>query len=287
MLGVAFLVAAAGLLIWFGWMLSDERIAARGRMPITATDINLPARPVYIKRDIAAEILRDGGLVGKLDALQPDAAERLAQALALNPWIHEVREVRVRYPGRVQVDLVYRRPVLMVEVPHGVYPVSLSGVLLPSEDFSSSEAARYPRLSGIASTPAGPVGTHWGDTTVEAAARLAGYLQEEWVRLGLEQLQPAERQPLDDLAGPQQFVLLTKSGDTRIVWGSAPGQELPGELTAEAKMVRLRRMLDSGGTLDVPETVQLIDLRPEDEPLISRSPRPATAELDNLLRHFW
>ena len=52
--------------------------------------------------------------------------------------------------GTVKVELVYRKPVCMVEVPGGgLLPVDAEGVLLPTVDFTSPEAARYPRLLGV------------------------------------------------------------------------------------------------------------------------------------------
>ncbi len=285
--GVAAIVLGGWMLLVVGWWWAGDSLVARSGMPIQPSDVRLPAPPPPVERDVAAEVFRDAGLTGEIDASQTDAAERLAHAFALHPWIDEVREVRIHHPNIVEIDLTWHRAVLMVEVPRGVYPVALSGVLLPSEDFSSREAARYPRLAGVGSAPAGLVGTHWGDPVVDAAARLAGFLKDHWVRLGLERIVTADRQPLDDPHGPPQFVLVTPSGDTRVLWGSAPGSEVATELAADKKLTRLLGLVEGTDGLDVPETIQRIDLRPLDEPTFDRAPRQATAVLDDVLPSLW
>ena len=106
--------------------------------------------------------MRDASLDAPLSILDEQLAERLAKAFSFHPWVAEVREVRKSIPARVTIDLVYRRPVCMVELPDrsGLYAVDAQAFLLPSRDFldEPQKAAQYPRLAGITSVNIGRVG---------------------------------------------------------------------------------------------------------------------------------
>ena len=97
------------------------------------------------------------------------------------------------HPASVKVELVYRQPVCMVEVPGGVLAVDAEGVLLPSEDFSPLEAARYPRLVGVEQKPAGPPGRRWGDAKVVGGAEIAAALGPAWEVMRLQRIVPLGR----------------------------------------------------------------------------------------------
>lgn len=238
------------------WELVAPRVLQNPIYEVQAENIVITPTPDWIRTDITREVLRDGGLDTPLDILDDTLAAELATAFELHPWVAAVREVRKRAPNRIEVDLVYRRPVLMVEVPGGLYPVDSQGVLLPSGDFSPSEAASYPRLAGIRVTTAGPVGTPWRDQRVLGAALIAEVLAEQWERMQLARLLPAEE---GETADPQRpsFAVYTHRG-TRIIWGHAPGEEAGSEPAAEAKLQRLLGFVAEKGSLDA---AGVIDLR--------------------------
>ena len=127
--------------------------------------------PDWIHRDVRAEIFSQARAARELNVMDDELVQRVRDACEVNPWVAKVRRVRKYHPARVRVDLDYRRPVCMVEVPGGVYPVDIEGTLLPT-DFSPPEAAAYPRLTGISSNPMGPQGRQWGDARVVGARRL-------------------------------------------------------------------------------------------------------------------
>lgn len=58
------------------------------------------------------DIRRDSGLSGKrLFFFDPDLASRFREACVRSPWVESVREVRPRFPNRVDVLLEIRKPV--------------------------------------------------------------------------------------------------------------------------------------------------------------------------------
>jgi hypothetical protein len=161
----------------------------------------------------------------------------------------------------------------MVDVPKGVLAVDAEGVLLPSEDFSPLEAARYPRLVGVEQQPAGlPPGRRWGDARVVGGAEIAAALGSAWEVMRLQRIVPlaagtapgaAETGPDDSARRAREpiFVLFTRVG-TRIFWGYAPGANMLGELSAGEKVARLQSYLAEHDTLDAPQDhPQELDVR--------------------------
>ncbi len=228
------------------WMLTDQ--------------MQVSPAPKWIRTDVKEQVLRSAGLPERLSVLEAGLGERLSQAFALHPWVAEVRQVAIGFPASIAIELVYRRPVLMVEVPGGLYPVSSEGVLLPTGDFSPNEAMTYPRLGGLNSVPAGPVGASWGDHRINAAARLGEFLKDHWQRLSLARITLERLDVTADPQTPPEFLLSTQSSRHQIRWGHAPGQETKGERTAEAKLRRLVDFLESSPQTTL-QQAQIVDIR--------------------------
>ena len=139
----------------------------------------------------------------------------------LHPWVAKAT-VTKRAGARVNVDIVYRRPVCMVEVANGsavdLLPVDGEGVWLPGEDFSQKQKESYPCLAGIDRRPIQPVGHPWGDARVVDGASIAAALLPVWQQLKLYRIQAAARPSSPGDRGPA-YELYTRAG-TRIVWGT-------------------------------------------------------------------
>jgi len=226
---------------------------------LTSGDVEITPLPQWIHTDIRAEVFRDASLDGPLSIMDAELTERISAAFSLHPWIAEVRRVRKYHPARVKVELVYRRPVCMVEVPGGLLPVDHRGVLLPCGDFSPIEASRrYPRLVGIGTVPVGPAGERWGDERVTAGAEIAELFGAAWHELKLDRIVPSE--PAQTHSGREiTYELFTRSG-TRVIWGRAPATDMPGEPAAVEKVARLQKYARKYGTLDGPRGPQKLDL---------------------------
>ena len=159
----------------------------------------------------------------------------------------KVERVQKFYPARVKVDLVYRRPVCMVEIANDVIPIDAEGVVLPREDFSAPEVSRYPHLAGIETAPLGPPGTRWSDDRVLGGAEIAAALASNWDKLGLSRIVAAVPRALGSRETPT-FDLVARSG-TRIPWGRGPVAEAPGEKPIEEKVAILDKYFAEHGSL--------------------------------------
>lgn len=236
MLGVGL---AIGLGLWFTYRTVEPRITASPHYNLDPRSIDVTPLPAWIHSDVKGEVLRDGSLDHSLNLLDDSLLERVAKAFALHPWVAQVTSVRKQAGPKLEVELVYRRPACMVEVPGGLYPVDAEGVLLPTADFSAEDASRYPRLTGIQTVTEGPVGTRWQDESVLGAAQIAAVLSEDWISLELARISPLSNPP-PGTGKNTIFVLYTHQG-APVIWGpAAPPRET--ELGADERRARLKKL---------------------------------------------
>ena len=243
-------LAACFLTAWLVvWRHVAPWVLASSRYRVTADQvILLPPPPAWIHHHVRDEVLHNASLDRPLSILDDDLLDRFTTAMKLHPWIARVNRVTKRSPARVEVELVYREPVCMVEVSSTeLLPVDVLGVLLPGEDFSPIEKQSYPRLTGIDTRPMGPAGQSWGDGRVVGGAEIADALGPAWQQLKLDRIRPMP-QPGPPAANPP-YELFTRAR-TRVFWGTAPGLKAPGEMPAQEKVARLRQYAAQHGSLD-------------------------------------
>jgi len=241
---------------YWAWLKLRSRIQAADEYRIGPEHIKLiPSLPSWIHRDLCKEVFHDAALDGSLNILDKNLCERITQAFAQHPWVGKVERVSKRLPATVEVELIYRRPVCMVEVSGGLLPVDEEGVLLPSSDFTPTEAVRYPRLTGVGQAPPVSPGRRWHDARVIGGAELAAQLFDDWQRLQLRRIVPLSHPPPAgenlgrEASGEPFFVLITRGG-SKILWGYAPGANMLGELPPGEKKARLLHYLAEHNSLE-------------------------------------
>jgi hypothetical protein len=270
------IVAVVGGGGYWAWSKLRDSVTGQSHYSITAESIVLSPQPDWIKADVKTEALRDASLELPLPLLDDALAERISKAFAFHPWIAEVKQVRKAVPSQVIVDVVYRKPACMVELPEGLglYAVDASAYLLPTKDFLDDprRAHGYPRLTGIVNLNMGRLGMRWPDPFVQGGAAVAAALETAWPRLNLARIAPS----LDSISSPTpRFELVTRLG-TRIVWGSAPGQETAGEMPAARKVESLLRYANDNGSLEGRTGPQRLDLTGQSITIIATTPAEAT-----------
>ena len=243
--GLAAIVLAAIQL----WQQLRPHIAIQPEYLVASADMVITPPPEWIHSDVKAAAIRDAALPPKLSILDERLSERISQAFLLNPWIARVEKVQTFYPARIQVNLIYRRPVAMVEVFGGLLPVDSDAVLLPTEDFSPAKAQHYPRIAGVQSSPLGPLGTAWGDPVVAAGTKLANLLASVWNDLELHRI--CEFQDHNGNGTRGSLELVTRGG-TKFIWGAAPKLQGADEPSAGRKLDRLLQWKHDGSLDSVP-----------------------------------
>ena len=262
------------------WNRTREEILQGPGYRLTAKAIEITPTPPWIRTNITRDVQCTLDLAGRNNVLDPELPRTAGEAFAEHPWVREVKRVTVVAGPRLIAELVYRKPVCMVDLETRqasvLFPIDEEAVSLPDSDFTAAEKIRYLRLVGI-ERPQGPPppGERWRDTRVVEAVRIAKLLEEAGKRLDLDRIVPHRDKP-----GQYEYILCTRGG-TCIEWGRAPGSERPNELSAEEKVVKLLGYADKHGSLQGPTGApQIINVRYD----LKTSPRTVRSYLDELLR---
>lgn len=238
------------VVLWVGqW--TRQRISGLDRYTIALTDIDCPPPPDQNRADFLAEVQYLGGLPDHLHLLDDSLPSRLADAFARHPEVEKVQEVKIVPPRQVRVRLTYRTPALIVTLSESksgeFFVVDGQGVLLRwSGATGDLPTFATPRLS------AGPAGSPCSDPNVITAARTAAFLLPYRGQL-----------PVTRIEGTADNLILRgavgSEGQRQVYWGHPPGDEKPGEPSAEQKVRRLLELIKSSATED--NSGNPIDLR--------------------------
>jgi len=156
-------------------------------------DIELhPEQPPWIETDIRAEVFQQLSAQGPPSLLDDALAVDMAAAFTANRWVEQVEQVRKSHPSRVTVNVTYRRPVCMVELPDAAggrrIPVDRGAVVLPG---AGTLEDRLPVLVGVWAPPAGPIGQPWGDPVVLGGAEIAAAVRQYVPLWGVARIIPS------------------------------------------------------------------------------------------------
>jgi hypothetical protein len=237
-----------------------NRLRSQDEFRISPNDIRVNSPHAWVPEQLLQEVFAE--LPPSLSLLDDSLVTQVAAFFERNPWIESVAHVRMTRAG-IDVEVVYRRPVLFVKTAIGVYPVDARGVLLPPTDFSLDDAGNLPVFVSGDATPTGGPGQTWNDPLVLSAVSLAeclvpqGDMTKYWDRFGLESL----RVESDGDESTAAFILTTHGG-SEIIWGRSPRQEFtPLEPTTEQKLSRLEQYSEQYGDFESPDGPYHIDIR--------------------------
>ena len=272
LLGTGFVLAPAALKV-------IPNLAQRAEYRIRTTDIQIPEPPRWVPAGFLNQIIKKADLPDEVSVLDRELAGELGRAFESNPWISGPVQVRIKIPARIEVSFEYRQPTAMVRINDGYYPIDGEGLLLPPQDFPSSEVARFPRIVGVGAPPVGSVGQSWGDERVLGAARLAAVVGPYWDEFQLDTIEVPKRETAEQKYDELQYALTAKGG-SRIIWGRAPGAGHPLEITDDQKIGRIKEFLSKGKSFDGPWEVNInhlmeIGVRPLEVPkVVKPAPTP-------------
>ncbi len=257
---LAGLVAAGAILIYLGlrgvraavgWLTVQPAYQVRFR------DIGLvPGPPDWYRKgsvdflESVRQCAEESETLPVLD-LEPG---RIKLSFERSPWIEQV--LKVSYPPRgLRVELQYREPVALVDIPrsHHKYLLDENARILPLMDVDVDGLLRLGSIIRISGDdlvePLDPRPKHiWesrpgvhdaaaGIARIPGAARLASYLVQRIRLLDPSRPMALEIVPTDP---PHWGWFLWDAGSRPILWGQAPGEEPPGEMSAEEKWTMLR-----------------------------------------------
>jgi hypothetical protein len=250
------------------WRRVAPQVLASEDYTVGPGDVDITPLPNWIRTNLAGDVVRGLSLDEPLSILDPDLTHRLHDAFAAQPWVSKVERVSKQHPARIRVDLVYRRPVCMVETPavplpgsnitvaSRLVPVDADAVLLPERDFPEPQRLQYPRLIGVPVAPPSVAGGRWMDARVIGGAQIAAALVDVWKDFSLDRIVASdtpERSSSNDEYSYEVFTI----GGTRIRWGHAPDSRLPYEVPLAEKLSRLKQMKKQNGSLEGYEVIDL------------------------------
>jgi hypothetical protein len=225
-------LALIGAAVW-SWSHWHEEIAPDARWRLTPERVSIPPSPDWLDGDIKRTVFQSGELAD-ISLRDTDALQRVIGAFAVQPWVESiVRGEKV--PQGIRLDVRYRRPVAVVEVgAMDLLPVDAAGVALDGRDLSAAFARDCWRIS-LVQPMAGPIalGRPSSDVRVRQAAAIAAFWIRSHAGLGWFRVVCLSDATVHD-ADPICFELWNRD-NARVLWGSAPGWELPGEGSAEQK----------------------------------------------------
>ena len=240
-------------------------ISQRPEYRLATREIHLTTTPPYwVPAGFVDQVIAKAGLPETVSLVDEQLTKVIGAAFRLHPWVEKVVRVTKALPAQVDVELVYRAPVAMIQGKQGVYPIDAQGILLPPGDFSTADALRYPLIVNVNSLPQGQPGEIWGDAVAEGAAQLAAVLTPRWKEFKLASIEcPSRTQAESSVDGGVYYLYTT--GGSKITWGRAPGAVHPGELSAEIKIGRMEDLVTRFGGFDQPNGPYRIDIRPWQE----------------------
>ncbi|MDD3586137.1 MAG: hypothetical protein PHQ75_03045 [Thermoguttaceae bacterium] len=228
------------------WLTLGKQIDNSTDSRIRLEDIHVLEPPQWVESRFVQEALathpdlnslKDGADgTSFLSIHTPDLVKKLTVAFEGHPWTQSVESIRLEYPAKVTVKIIFRRPVAVVAVPKELYPefngggfpIDANGVLLPVGYFQEHDTLlyNYPWIEGITSAPMRSYGEPWNDPLVIEAAMLADYLRDIIQPMSIRRIRVREK-PNKEPGG--LYDLETIQG-TRIYWGEFP---LSGNLQAK------------------------------------------------------
>jgi hypothetical protein len=257
-------VAVLGGIAREAWRRTAPIVANRDRYLLSAEAITITQPPEWIVASVREQVIHAAGLDRRLSILDPAFVESIQRAFELHPWVQSVDRIEKKFPPAVKVELTYRRPVAVIEIPAGdsraLLPVDLSGINLPAEDVPLIRRQYLPRITGIAGQP--PVGQRWEDPRALGAVELAAGLGDLWEPLHLMEICPSAR---TELQGDRQLYVydIVTRGGTKIIWGASPRAQAPGEARFTIKVERLKQCVQQYGPLDSVKAPGTVDVRGE------------------------
>jgi hypothetical protein len=274
-------LAVIGLAATAGLVMGARRLEQQVHAEVALRQrpqFRLIGAPPGLDERIAAQLAAMDDLVW----IDPALCQRIADVLAGDAWVKRVRSVRKTIVPVVEICCEYRTPVAMVAgrdepIADGrsssdglFFLVDADRVRLPGQ-FGYHPSLLVVR--GVAGAP--PIsGNVWTAPELAAALAIAQPLEGEPYRRQIIGIGVRNYHGRVDRRAPQ-IELLTDRPEGRIVWGSAPGEEIE-ENSAAQKLAILRANHASKGRADAGLRVIDISTLPGRFTTLSRSePRPS------------
>lgn len=246
------------------WQRYGDRIIDQQAMALTPDKIHVTTQPAWTRTDLKQLILGDAAGPADLPPSIMDSSlvPQTVSALRSVGWIEHIDRVQKSKSG-LEIDLTYRHPIAAVEVVATAQKgrnkpkpklfhidrtatVMAGGFANPADQFLRISVHQPMYMDQLIAW------SQWQDTRIQNAAAICDAMKDHWKPMGLYRLMTwRTRSNASDRRIPFQF--WTEMGNrtgVKIIWGNAPGAELPGEASAAAKIEALRAYVAKHGRFD-------------------------------------
>ncbi len=241
--GVIILALASTMTFLTTHALDQTKLFGQPRYQIDRNGLVLSASPSWLRDDVAEEILAALRHRAINSILETQAAAKVAEIVRTNCWVASLDRVSIRFPSTIIIEVKYRRPVCLLVTATGFVALGEDGIALPAENIRP-EARDYLYRVLVEKCPQTlRIGERIQDGVAIEAARLAAFLGPDLAQRGFRFIQPTVKShPLE----PEEIVFSIFDADGRaILWGHAPGREIPGEISAKEKLQRILHQLEA------------------------------------------
>ena len=229
------------------------------RSVLASPQFNGPAqiRLVDAPPDLSEELMASLERFVEVPWSSPTLTGEIAATLGQVAWVKEVVRVRRYRDGVVEVDCSYRDPAAMVQMGGGFYLVDEECVRLPGRYRYDPSFKLVQGVQGQAPEP----GRAWESPDLRAGLEVARLLAAEaFAGQVVAVLVQNYGGRVDNRAA--HLELATDRPGRRIIWGSAPGEELE-ENTVAQKIAILRANYDRFGHIGAHREVIDISILPD------------------------
>jgi len=235
----------AGLvLLVLAWVMGVPRLKAavaeigwRGDHSVEFADA-----PKWVNGDLLAmlELTALRQLSG--DPLNQSELVAVRNALLSTGWFDSIEQVRRVHCDFLRVRATFAKPFSVIRDGEGDHLTDPTGRLLP-RTYAHGEAGRFVVILGAHFDRPQRPGVQWDGADVTAALRLLRLIEAKPWRGQVDAVDAGV------YLAQETLTLVTDRG-TRIIWGSAPGEEAPGEATAARKLSYLDYQSEHMGHID-------------------------------------
>jgi hypothetical protein len=244
---------------YLGWRFYGAKALDTTYYAIKQENIHISDRPGWLRNeivsDVVAEVYQTSGL-GRMSLLDDQTSAVIAKAFDSHPWIKKTHRVHSMAGGQIMISAEFRQPLAMVHCEpetdrqtgalsqESFLPIDGEGVLLPTKDFSQDDIPNFILIyaQNIRASEYPHVGMILADPQIQEAILLCRFLGPLRAQ-GLSKLSSVYVYPNPDSGKPRWKLEITTRGGPRVMWGSAPTRELPGEPMANTKLKRLVELI--------------------------------------------
>ncbi len=223
-------------------MLGVPRLQARvgHEAVLTDPDIRFLNPPAWINGELEAWLVHIVQQELKRNPLDNADLVQARTALLDTGCFEGIEQIRRVTTSKVEIEAVFLQPFAIVTDNEGDHLVDSHGRLLPVE-YRVGDSGHFLRITGARfNRPLRP-GLQWDGADVSAGLHIARLVvRREWWR----QIDAI------DISNIDRITIRTLQ-DCRVIWGSVPGEEAVGEVTAEKKIQRLDYINSNFGRVDI------------------------------------